>query len=553
MSETSWSYAIICGIISLHTAKERVLHVTSLRILFFSTVVLLSACKTDPATPGHWEKRLSSAKNSKDRTRVIEELRESKFMGQAMVPMLEAQLASEKSAEVKASIARLLGIAKSPSSVAPLNDAYVADAQEPNVATLNREIAMALGNIGGGPAASALIPMLKSRNSYTVVAAIESLGGLKSPEAYAELDRLANDDKVHPFITKKALEALGNIGDPRAIPTLIRGMYREREGASYYREASFALYQIGSAAADPLLAVVEGRDSALKRWASDNKVVPFVLPLKALQVLSDLNDSRAESRILSSLDFKDPSLAMTLIVRMRAADAAARLRSQNAAAKLAKMVTEDEPNARHEYAWALTRIGAHSAANALIDSAKNGPWEARRESAIAYAMLSDDPNPLDKLAEQEPQRFAAECRQDPDAPSCADVAGNAVKHGQELQNLKKRATAGQVCRGDLACWVKFLDDADEGVRERAAYEVGRSRDGAHLGKMLAHVKEQNLSTRIAFIQGALWLVYDVPTAKASVADALPKLKDQLADERGKTDFEVVNEDLRRLVVALERK
>src|SRR5260370_11146260 len=86
-------------------------------------MVSLAACRDDPATPQHWEKRLSGAKRSRDKMRVLEELRESGKLAPTFTPMLCAELEREKLPEVKGAIARMLGTLKDPSSVGPLTSA----------------------------------------------------------------------------------------------------------------------------------------------------------------------------------------------------------------------------------------------------------------------------------------------------------------------------------------------------------------------------------------------------------------------------------------------
>ena len=90
------------------------------------------------------------------------------------------------------------------------------------------------------------------------------------------------------------------------------------------------------------------------------------------------------------------------------------------------------------------------------------------------------------------------------------------------------------------------------MRERAAYEVGRSRQAALVGELMKRLTEKNLDTRLAFIQGADWLVHDSPGGRGGAKKCSAALAKQIADERGKTEFDKVNEDLRRLAVKLRR-
>jgi HEAT repeat protein len=517
-----------------------------------SLALMTSSCKSDPALPETWEKRLTGTKSTKEKLKIVEELRGSKFMAAAMVPMLEKRLAEEKKPDVRAAIARLLGEAKQPSSISALAEAIEAAPSDSDLKNMDKEIALALGKIGDPKAVPALTLLLKTKDNYTIIAAIEALGDLKAKEAFAPLYAIANDDTIEAFITKKAIIALGEIADPAAVPGLVHAMFKERNAKSFYAESSFALYQIGKPAADALVPVVEGKDKELLDWASKNNVKDVALLAKATQVLGDLHDHRAEKAIIGFLNFKSDFEDIKLIMRMRAADALGRMRSKEGVKPLAALLDEEEANARRDYVWALARIGGKDGVAKLIESAGKGPWGAREESMRGVAMLADDPKVFDKFAEAEQKLFEAECKEDEGYEECKDLTGSVAKHKEKILAFKKRATAAAECGGKAECWVKHLDDTDEGVRERAAYELGRSGNANVVDELMKRLPEKNLDTRLAIIQGADWLIDDSKDAMAQARKALPTLEKQVADERGKTEFVKVNEDLRRLLTKLQR-
>ncbi|MEW6433608.1 MAG: HEAT repeat domain-containing protein [Myxococcota bacterium] len=517
------------------------------------SLMLLAGCSKDPSTPEYWEERIADAKSKKEKKKAIEDLRSSKHMGKAMVPMLNKRLDAEKSPEVKAALARLLGEAKDPSSLEPLMNAMDLAASDSDARAMNKEIAVALGSIGDAKAVPALLKLLKVKgDNYTVIASIEALGALQAKEAVAPLSELAADDAIETFITKKAIMALGDIGDPAAVPVVVKAMFKERRGVSFYMESSFALYQFGQPAADALLPVVEGKDKALFEWAEKNNIKDVALYAKATQVLGDLHDMRAEKALIGFLNFKSEFDDIKLIMRMRAADALGRMRSKEAAKVLAPMLLEEEANARHEYVWAIARIGGKEAYPRLVESSGKGSWDAREQSMRGVAMVGDDPAVFDKFIAAEPKLMEGECKEDPEYSECKDVAASVKKHIEKMNAFKLRAAAAAECKGDAGCWARHLDDKDEGVRERAAYEVGRSGRAEVIGELMKRLTEKNLDTRLAFIQGADWLVHDSKAAMAEAQKSLPALEKQIADEKGKTDFVKVNEDLRRLYVKVKR-
>lgn len=528
--------------------------------LCLAAALAMSGCAKDPSQPEYWGKRLESAKGKKERLKVIEDLRESKHFTPAVYPILYKRLESEKSAEVKSAIARALGEKKDTGCLEALATAADYAATENDVRTMNKEIAIALGHIGDPKAVPTLVKLLGTKDNFTIVAAIEGLGELKAKEGFEALNKFAQDEEIEPFITKKAIIALGEIGDPRAIPTVTKLMFKERRSVSFYAESSFALYQFGPPSADALLPILEGKDEELKKWAEEKHVLPEALTAKAAQVLGDLHDPRAEKGLINLLNYKSDKYDIMLFVRMRAADALGRMRSKEGAKVLTGLVTEMEGNTREQYVWALNRIGGHDAMPKLIEAASKGSWDARTEALKGIAILGDasDVAALDKLIKDEPKTFEAECKSDEiggtkDCGSTpADVAAGAKKHQDRMEKLKGTLAAAGECKSDAACWAKKLSDPLPETRERAAYEVGRSGKAELVGELMKHLKEADLDTRLAIIQGVDWLVSDSKDALKAAQAGLPDLVKQVADEKGKTEFMKVNEDLRRLPVKLSR-
>jgi len=513
-----------------------------------------AGCKGDPSSPEYWDKALTNAKAKKDKVRVLTDLRERGHAKPNFVPVLEKQLSADNPPEVKAAIARLLGELKSPSSVEPLVAALDFGSSDSAAQGMNKEIATALGNLGDPKAVPTLVRLMKSRDSYVRIEAINALGKLKAKEAVPALMELATDEGGETFINKKAIQALGEIGDPQAVPALVRMMFKERRAVSFYVESSFALYQVGRPAADALLPVIRGEDPKLLEWAKENRVLPEALYAKSAQVLGDLHEKRAEPALLAKLNYPSEYLDVKLFVRMRMADALGRIRSTQAVKPLTAMLNEEEATAREEYIRALTRIGSREAVPALQKSAKAGSWDAREPAIVGMAMLGDDRElpVFATLEKEEPKLTQAECQENSNYQGCDKPDALAQKHVERISALKKRLEAGGECKQDSACWLKKLEDADPGVRERAALELGRSSKPESAQALVAKLQERNLNARVAIIQAVDWLVDDSPEAAKTARGALEIIEKQLAEEQGKTEFVKVNEDLRRLAVKLKR-
>ncbi len=529
-------------------------------LLVAGVVVLLvtSGCKSDPSTPEHWAKRLEGTKGKEGKKKVIEDLRE-KHMSPAMLPMLHERLNVEKSAEVKRDIARVLGEAKSDSSIEPLANAVVWSPADTDEKGLDKEIATALGTIGSPKAVATLVKLLSVKDNYTVIASIDSLGELKAPEGFDALNSIATDDSQETFVTKKAIIALGNIGDKRAIPTLVKAMFKERKGVSFYLESSFALYQMGTPAADALLGALDGSDKALYDWAAKSNVKEVALQAKSAQVLGDLHDMRAETALLGMLNPRTEFDDIRAILQGRAADALGRMRARNAVKPLSALVTDAKTDAGvvRECVFALVRIGNPEGVPALITFLGKAPyWDARDEIMRGITLMGTDKDipAFDKATADEARKTEAGCKDEEEShPDCKAGIPEAIKrHVDRVKAHKERLLASGECKNDSACWAKKLDDKSDMVRERAAAEVGRGNNAAQAPELFKRLKEQNLDARLSIIQATDWLVNDNAEAMKAAQAILPELEKQLKDEKGKTDFVKINEDLRRLYVRIQR-
>ncbi|MGQ0507273.1 MAG: HEAT repeat domain-containing protein [Myxococcaceae bacterium] len=519
-----------------------------------AVLLLVPGCKEDPSKPEYWDKALKSSKKQKDKERTLEQLRESGQLKPTMLPMLHDALAQEKRADVKKSVARLLGEMKDPSSVDPLVAAVDFGATDSAGNGMNKEIAAALGAIGDPKATPTLLRLLKSRDNYTKIEAINALGAAKAKNAVDPLLELATDEAGEPFISKKAIQALGEIADPKAVPALVQMMFKERRGVSFYIESSFALYQIGKPAGDALLPILTGEDKKTLAWAKEQNVIEPAVYAKAAQVMGDLQDTRAEKALISKLAFNHEFLDIKLFVRIRAADALGRLRSKDAAKPLSGMLDEEEASARAEYIRALTRIGSRDAIPALQKAAGQGSWDAREPAIAGIAMLGDEREQpvLEKLVKDEEALTQKECKDHQDYAGCSTPDELVKKHVAVIQSHNAQLEAARGCKQESACWAKALDDKDAGVRARAAYEVGRSGKPEMADELTKRLGERDLDGRQAIIQGIDWLTQDSADAKKRAQASLPGMEKQLNSEKGSTNFVKVNEDLRRLAVKLKR-
>jgi len=524
-------------------------------LLALAVAAALAGCTGgDSSKPEYWEGKLTKARRTQDKARVFDDLRASGKANASFEPWLLDRLKEEKKAETRAAVARVLGTLKDPAAVQALSDAVDLGASDTETSALNKAVAQALAQIGGNAGVPTLLRMLKAKDAIVQVEAISALGQLRAKEAVDPLVAKAQDDGSEPFIIKKSLQALGDIGDARAVPVLIKRMFQQHpRGQQFYGEASFALFQIGQPAADAVLPVLRGQDAALKSWAKEKGISEAALYSKSAQVIGDLHDKRAVADLVTRLSEKgDP--AQQVYVRLTASDALGKLRAKEAVKPLLTFLPSEEPVEREKYCWALARIGGRDAIPGLQKAAAVGLWPARQPAFAAMGLTGDerDKAALDKLKGEEAARTAKECGEEPGLPGCGNPKAAAQKHQQEIADWGTALDAARECSSDMGCWTKKLEDKQPQVRQRAALELGRSGQASAMPGLLKHLSDDNLEVRQAAIQAVDWLLDGSKDAQKQAQAELEKIDQQLEKERGSTELVKANEDLRRLSARLHR-
>ena len=408
----------------------------------------------------------------------------------------------------------------------------------------NEEIAEALGAIGDPRAAPKLVALMEStRDNNVALWAMRSLGRLESPSAVEPLVEVTLE---HPnkFMRKNAVIALGEIGDPGAVDALIQMMFVEFQGVSFYKEASYALFQVGPPAVEPLLRTLamENEDVAAIFEKSGGAKESAVVA-KCAVVLGDLRDPRAVEPLveayaaavkkndviairelafaLGSLD--DPEAVPALMENMATPDASLRERIMGSLNKIGDrrpvqgMITA---MTKRDFVKRCVKMGASRAAcqQDLLSRAA-----ATKAAADQVTFLVDAEN-VDRLAKV----IAAE-------------------DNDELKSyLQKRLEVAELsseCKTDVACWGKHAKSDDELVREKAYWELGRIGGDQAQAILAQGLKDRKRKPRAAAIY-SYWKFGD--------ASVVPAIEAQLEKEEGAADFMVVNEDLKRLLISLKR-
>ena len=270
-------------------------------------LLALAACKpSDPKDPATWIAQLSDA-DAKKRVEAVRELR--KLKAKQAAPQLAPLL---KDQQVKEEAALALQDLGGPAEVPALIEAVdttVGSGSDQATRVANRtnaRIAEALGNIGDARAGPALLRLSRSQDGLVRLGAVQALGNLGFKDAVPELSHIVDDEAAPPLLIKKAIVSLGQLGDAAAIPALLHGLVLERSGVSFLPESSYALFLLGAPAVEPLLKIAQDQDPAYLAWAKENNRAPAGTYAKAALVLGDLGDARAVPVLLSKLKYTDP-------------------------------------------------------------------------------------------------------------------------------------------------------------------------------------------------------------------------------------------------------
>jgi HEAT repeat protein len=403
----------------------------------------------------------------------------------------------------------------------------------------NRYIADALGALRAKDAVPALTELVGSPDGYVQVAAVDALGRIGDPAAIDTLVAVATA-APEAFTAKKALLALGRIGDKRAAPAVMKMLFEERPGVTFFPEAAFAASQIGRPMAAPLLAVLEGKDADLAAWAKGKGVVAGALYAKSAQLLGDVGGPEAVPALLQKLGYQDADAGVQLYVRVLAAESLGRMRAREAVKPLGDMVgRERDPNVRDRYCDALSRIGDPAALPALKTAAGTGDWDLREGPLTAISRLGGEA--------ELPFVAAAQAK---DCPKGCDPARQGLYAG-----MSKRLEAAKACQ-NAACWAGKLADESAAVRDRAALEVGRAGTAANAAALGDAIVRQvgdptELAARYHAVLALGWIAgrEKIGAAGAPIA---AKLDAMLAADRGRTLTAGVNEDALRLATRLRR-
>jgi len=420
-----------------------------------------------------------------------------------------------------------------------------ADPKDKNTNVSNEKVAKALGRLGDKKACGRLVELMEtSRHDYSILEAVRALGRLHCADAVQAISDVAlkHDNK---FMRKNAVKALGDIADPAATDTLIQMMFIEFGGVSFYREASMALFQIGPAVAEPLLTTMKFENDAVNNYFKTRGGLPeTAIKAKCGFVLGDLRDERAVEPLLEA--FKGAAGGGDPVLLVYTAAPLAALGDKRAVKLLSKEMLDLDASKRDPIMRALNQLGDDSVAGDMIAgmTAKHFVKKCVKDGLADEATCASDKASLHgavKAATDHASNLAG--GEHLDAYKAAVDAMEDAKLKEYMTKRVARVEAAAECKADASCWAGKLGSKDALVRERAAWALGRLKDASTLGALQKAVVDADTFVRSAAIS-SYWGFGD--------NSIVPAIKKQLEDEEGAAKYIKVNEDLKRLLVQLER-
>jgi HEAT repeat protein len=177
----------------------------------------------------------------------------------------------------------------------------------------------AIGQIGTEKAISLLLPLLQEEDPLVRRSAVDALAFFDTPSVRKALHKALHDSD--PSVRRNAIDAVARLGDPQVVEALVLSLDAKNDFWVRYSAAE-ALGVVGDhRAIPPLLEAVQDPQPLLRRVA--------------VHSLGLLRDSRAIPALVRSLEDQDPQ------VRMYAADGLGRLGHEGVLAHLQNHV-EDE-------------------------------------------------------------------------------------------------------------------------------------------------------------------------------------------------------------------
>jgi HEAT repeat protein/beta-lactamase regulating signal transducer with metallopeptidase domain len=309
---------------------------------------------------------------------------------------------------------------------------------------------------GRDTAVSALLTVVKDENAAVRLAAVEALGNLQDPRAIDALVQAVKTD-TDARVREAAAEALGEIDSPRAVAGLVEAL-RSEKVAAVRAKIAWALGEIGDArAVEALGAAVRDAEVEVRRNAVEAlgqiespAAVPMLIP--ALRD-ADVETRKDAAEALGQLESKDAIEALGTAskdanaeVRKEAVEALGQIQDKRALPALTTALGDAEVEVRQAAIEAIGQLEDLKAAPpALIAALRDDNREVRKAAAEAVGQLEDEAAvpaliPLTRDTNTEVKRAAVEALASIGGPRAIEVMAALLKdEDPEIRKLAAEA------------------------------------------------------------------------------------------------------------------
>ena len=289
-----------------------------------------------------------------------------------------------------------------------------------------------------------------------------------------------------------AVEALGNLQDPRAVDALVQAL-RTDSDARVREAAASALGEIDSARAVPGLIAALGSERVAAVRA------------KIAWALGEIDDTRAVEALGTAV--KDPEVE----VRRQVVWALGELESPSAVPMLIPLLRDADAETRKQAAWALGEIESPDAIDALATATKDANAEVRKEAVSALGQIEDKralPALTVAIGDAE-----------------VEVRRQAIEAIGQLDDLSSAPPA----------LISALKDTDREVRKAAAEAVGQLEDEAAVPALIPLTRDPDVEVKRTAVEALANIggTRAIETLAALLKDDDPEIRKLAAEALGK--------------------
>jgi HEAT repeat protein len=393
-----------------------------------------------------------------------------------------------------------------------------------------------LGEIKDPKAVDALIkavqkPLpIKTRANIVKLESMKALVAIhdaKAVDALVKVLETPADDQDF-FLNHEAAKYLGEFGDARAVPALVRGLFMTGRGSDIFQPCRISLLQIGKPAVQPLIEAMQRKNAKLEEDGKKYEFRTGVIVQKTALMLGDLRAKEAVPALLAELkkapqgdSYKGVLYALGMIG------------DKSTTKDIVGVLTNAKGDAKDRVsaAEALNLMGDPSALPALLNMAKSGFAvvggekydDVRIASAMAYGRIG---------GANDATAFAA-------ASAAEKVAMDVFKESMQRLDVAKE------CKQDVACYAKALDDKVLAKQEKAAFMLARLPGSTDALTKKLNTPEPLIRMAVLFALGK--------QADKSCKSCIEKLGAQIEIDKTKPPMKPIVEEMRAVLAEISNK